>query len=106
MSILIRGMDMPKKCNECKFCWDSIGERFCFLNGHIMFDIKSEIEKHPDCPLVEVPKHGRLIDADATLDVLRGLGERDYRRSKGTICDAMKMISSEHYTPTIIESEE
>lgn len=43
----------------------------------------------------------RLIDADATLDLLKSLGSRDYRRKKGTIADAMKMISYEEYTPTI-----
>ena len=43
----------------------------------------------------------RLIDADATFDLLRSLGSRDYRREKGTIMDAMKMISHPEYTPTV-----
>lgn len=43
----------------------------------------------------------RLIDADLTLVLLKSLGPRDYRRNKGTICEAMKMIASERYTPTI-----
>lgn len=28
-------------------------------------DCDMKKERHPDCPLIEVPKHGRLIDADA-----------------------------------------
>ena len=44
---------------------------------------------------------GRLIDADATFKLLRSLGSRDYRREKGTIMDAMKMISHPEYTPTV-----
>lgn len=43
----------------------------------------------------------RLIDADATLDLLKSLGSRDYRRSKGTIAEAEKMLMHEEYTPTI-----
>ena len=47
--------------------------------------------------------HGRLIDADEAIKTLRSLGNRDYRREKGTIKDAMKMLDYDGYTPTIIE---
>ena len=59
MSILIKGMEMPKTCNDCGLrdsfdCWitDSyIEARFS--------------KRNEDCPLVEIPTpHGRLIDAD------------------------------------------
>ena len=40
------------------------------------------------------------IEREATLNVLRNLGSRDYRREKGTIADAMKMIMHSAYTPT------
>ena len=40
------------------------------------------------------------IEREATLNVLRNLGSRDYRREKGTIMDAMKMIMNSHYTPS------
>ena len=49
--------------------------------------------------------HGRLIDADAYESLLRGLGDRNYRREKGTICDAIKFLHP-HYAPTIIPAEE
>ena len=53
-----------------------------------------------------LPKgHGDLIDRDYALNVLRGLGDRDYRRSKGTICDASKMISYSEYVPTVIPAD-
>ena len=45
MSVLIRGMVMPKNCFTCPF-----------KNLEICDE---------DCPLIEVPPHGRLIDADA-----------------------------------------
>ena len=54
-----------------------------------------------------LPKHhGRLIDADEAIKNLKSLGNRDYRREKGTIQDAEKMLSSDKYTPTIIEGSD
>ena len=47
--------------------------------------------------------HGRLIDADEAIKTLKSLGNRDYRREKGTIQEAEKMLSYDGYTPTIIE---
>ncbi len=53
-----------------------------------------------------LPKgHGRLIDADEAIKKLKSLGNRDYRREKGTIQDAEKMLSYDGYTPTIIEAD-
>lgn len=39
------------------------------------------------------------IEREATIELLRSLGSRDYRREKGTIQDAIKMISSSEDTP-------
>lgn len=54
---------------------------------------------------IPLPKHGRLIDADEAIKTLKSLGNRDYRREKGTIQDAEKMLSCDGYTPTIIEAD-
>lgn len=54
---------------------------------------------------VPIPPHGRLIDADAYKKLLRGLGNRDYRREAGTLQDAIKLLHP-HYAPTIIPAEE
>ncbi len=40
------------------------------------------------------------IEREATVELLRSLGSRDYRREKGTIQDAIKMIQSQTYTPS------
>lgn len=40
------------------------------------------------------------IERKATIKLLRNLGSRDYRREKGTIQDAIKMVSFPEYTPT------
>ncbi len=39
------------------------------------------------------------IEREATVKLLRSLGSRDYRREKGTIQEAIKMVSFPEYTP-------
>ena len=58
--VLIKGMKMPKNCSVCALnralycCAKSCGIRSYHEN-----------RTKPDwCPLIELPKHGRLIDAD------------------------------------------
>ena len=40
------------------------------------------------------------IEREKTVKLLRSLGNREYRKEKGTIQDAIKMISYPGYTPT------
>lgn len=40
------------------------------------------------------------IEREKTVELLRSLGNREYRKEKGTIQDAIKMISYPEYTPT------
>ncbi len=70
--IYIKGMEMPTSCMDCKFKgFDRAGGRgnLCTLNESITFhavldglDVK--FVRMGDCPLIPVPDHGRLIDAD------------------------------------------
>lgn len=64
MSILIKGMKMPKNCAECEIsqAYD-IRSTWCPLT----FSTQAELKKQDNCPLIEVPPHGRLIDADALI---------------------------------------
>ena len=63
MSILIKGMEMPTSCGDCKafVCYrqwaGDMGDCFCGITKE---DAKAK-EKNADCPLVPVPPHGRLI---------------------------------------------
>lgn len=65
MSILIKGMEMPKNCGECPFYYyeykecNAIGGRMVLRNA----------TPPTDCPLIELP-HGDLIDRDSVLAVL------------------------------------
>lgn len=40
------------------------------------------------------------IEREATIKLLRSLGSRDYRREKGTIQEAIKIVSFPEYTPS------
>ena len=62
MSILIKGMEMPTRCSECLLAKLSpTGESLIcnYMLSRVPWD-----ERPFDCPLVLVPPHGRLIDAD------------------------------------------
>lgn len=61
MSILIKGMPMPKNCEECPFT-DSI---WCGRTGQRIHS--TMLDRLPDCPLIELPPHGDLIDRDALM---------------------------------------
>ena len=67
MDILIKGMEMPKSCNGCKLAthyFTNTHKVRCFINAEMRE--AEDIESRPSwCPLVELPEHGRLIDADA-----------------------------------------
>lgn len=96
MSILIKGMEMPKDCFRCPLS---------VLNGERLFCevTKDEVvraKRASDCPLVELPPHGRLIDADALIvDLMdrgvEGLQTDDWHEIQQSVEDA----------PTVIEAE-
>lgn len=71
MSILIKGMEMPKTCKECIFSRYILGEWFCRTttalddDGMELWETVGENgnSKRADfCPLTPVPPHGDLID--------------------------------------------
>lgn len=62
MSVYIKGMEMPKMCGIC-MCYNADDDgAYCFLSSDI--NGVSFYAKPRDCPLIPVPDHGRLIDAD------------------------------------------
>ena len=70
MSVLIRGMKMPKECRECYLLeyYEYLGETQCSITRMMLAERGKPIsfDGRPGwCPLVEVSEpHGRLIDAD------------------------------------------
>ena len=72
MGVYVKGMEMPKNCMGCRFHENGTideWEMFCEITHDRVgnFDDKkwNKEWKPKDCPLVELPPHGRLIDADA-----------------------------------------
>ena len=104
MSVLIKGMEMPSCCDDC-WALDEYGDypvcRITEEQRGCNFRIR---EKRMDkCPLVPVPPHGRLIDADALLSQYTGYfwtAKTDYAEGLRDVANDIKQA------PTIIEAEE
>ena len=114
MSVLIKGMDMPKNCIYCPLShWNKLDE----ITGCEIVAGKKYVDKEDSdywdssdrpkwCPLVEIPKHGRLIDAD---DVLTQTRHSDWVSAfeQGEEYGWNKAIEYVgNFAPTIIEAEE
>ena len=71
MSILIKGMEMPRSCDMCRALDDYGDYPRCIITEEqrgYNFPIR---EKRMDrCPLIELPPHGRLI-AEKTITEIR-----------------------------------
>jgi hypothetical protein len=99
MSVLIKGMKMPENCDVCRFAdWSNLHQTAsCKLKDYqpCFSDYSREFktQRSTICPLVDLGKHGRLIDADA-LDYRLGASDRDIY--------VMYTVEEE---PTVIEAE-
>lgn len=94
MGIYIKNMEMPKSCWDCFACHDG----WCVIN--------QKIEGHRtvthSCQLIEVPKHGRLIDSDALIKLLDNcMFPSDMVTTRAVSMARNWLIDA----PTIIESE-
>jgi hypothetical protein len=65
MSVLIKNMEMPQKCGQCKLYHAEHPMHCMAVEGHRTVGAPYGMPRPDWCPLVEVPPHGRLIDADA-----------------------------------------
>lgn len=96
MSVIVKGMKMPKSCNECIMCVDGkYGDRCLLTNQYVESIIDS-------CPLVEIPeKHGSLISAKR---IEFELCESNMPKQYRDFC--RRVLNDENLTPTVVESEE
>jgi len=118
MSILIKGVEMPKGCEECfarehiEADTDHCAFDYCvFENWHqprtpLVLTPKELKSKAPYCPLVPVPPHGRLIDANEIKKTIRPITEED--DFNACTIRTVKELMKNHIdnAPTIIEAEE
>ena len=63
--LLIKGMKMPKNCSYCGLY--DIATDWCEAINDEILGFDPLATRFDGCPLVEVPAHGRLIDADELL---------------------------------------
>lgn len=121
MSVLIKGMEMPKSCESCKLLrevFNFISDDFEYFCQVTKCSIDRDIHndrlgvKLDDCPLVEVPTpHGKLIDANnllSDLNIKRYIGRDSdgnpmYEIVGRTTKISVRMVED---APTIIEAEE
>ena len=91
MSLIIKGMKLPRSCSTCRFSYFTVGIRKrCEISSN---EVNPLIDcRETNCPLVEISTpHGRLIDAD---DLLRQpMNTANYPKNYV------------HVAPTIIEAE-
>ena len=65
MDILIKNMDKPKSCDDCRFTEQGQGYLTCAITGDYAID-----STYKSCPLVALPPHGRLKDYDKIKEAL------------------------------------
>ena len=101
MSLVIRGMEMPKSCYNCWALDDYCDYPRCRITEEqrgYTFPIR---EKRMDkCPLAPIPPHGRLIDADVLRENWLENGENEY------VYDTNAFLDSLDDSPTVIPAEE
>ena len=105
MSVVIKGMKLPKNCVLCPCC---VGEGIGAGRQHYCQAIEdepcvSETYRPKNCPLVEIrAPHGRLIDADELKKNMR-----NYYPSIDHLCCSQHVVTKRDIdcAPTIIEAE-
>ena len=106
MSVYIKGMEMPESCYECPCNKD---DGFGFFTCGVTKSECDFISLPPNCPLVPVPPHGRLIDADALDDILADQSEDAYNRTHAPKSWERALSVMRDYledTPTIIHADQ
>ena len=76
MSILIKGMKMPESCEDCpliqtdeNYYGDVMSQSCNLIYKGYLSDVPHG-ERRKDCPLIEVPPHGDLIDREPFIEFI------------------------------------
>ena len=110
MSVLIKGMEMPKSCGDCNFYYTDYeeGTAICLATScYVTPRQYNKGNRDSDCPLVEIPTpHGRLIDADTVEERLQKYWYEEYPNQEASYHRAfMDSNACVKDLPTIIEAE-
>lgn len=102
MSVLIKGMQIPKNCSDCPLNYDMMS---CMITGTrwwsdtmVLMDFDYQESRLYDCPLVELPEHhGDLVD-------VKEIRWDDHYDSDGNLSE-YKIAYSDEMPDAIIEAE-
>ena len=103
MSVIVKGRNMPRHCGECACSnyYDQLDALLCDFTEKQLDEKTWKKERHPDCPLVELPPHGRLIDIRSVEDEKFVTVGNDYQRWWN---GALESVIDN--APTVIEGSE
>ena len=90
--VYIKGMDFPKSCVFCELYEGDL--YWCSAVGKEIDGDRYE-ERSSFCPLIPVPDHGRLIDADAFLEDLLFPTKEFERGMRELVADAPTIIPAD-----------
>lgn len=99
MSVLIKGMEIPI-CQTCPICDEKLYGNYCLITKEI---VSFGFERGEKCPLIELPPHGRLIDADELHDKIIEYCSDGYAESADDVCEILDYVRD---APTILEAED
>lgn len=103
--VYFKDMEMPDRCFACPLCTVEVDDWSCAKSrgSYIEYreiDIDTALDARPGwCPLIPVPDHGRLVDADALLKgcerVEGEFATREYAFSQTAIANAPTIIPAD-----------
>ncbi len=104
MSVLIKGMQIPKNCSDCPLNYDMMS---CMITGTrwwsdtmVLMGFDCQESRLYDCPLIPLPEHhGRLIDERVAYDKIA-------EQEGGYYMDMDGVDMGLQETPTVIDAEE
>lgn len=98
MSVLIKGMEMPKRCFDCPFMISRDNDDCILQSDEANAKFNSWDDMKASCPLVEIPTpHGRLVDADKLFEEINIADEYGADMS-----DILRFVID---APTVIKAE-
>lgn len=101
--VLITGMEMPNTCRRCIEMGIPVHCRV--IKQEAVTAVMSDYDRPSDCPLIEVPPHGDLIERSSVYKVLDDLIA--LYKEAGDECNACNIACIEAdivVIPTIIEA--
>ena len=102
MGVLIRDMEIPRICDMCGALDDYGDYPRCRITGEQRgYNFPVREKRMDNCPLEEIPPHGRLIDADKLMTEVMDSDLDHLQRD-----DWREVIQIVQDAPTIIDAEE